>query len=125
VETLDEKTFKAKVFDYEAEKGWKYAGNLPAVVDFYADWCAPCRALAPVMTEIAGEYAGKIHVYKVDTEASPELAGLFGVRSIPSILFIPMDGKPSMATGLLPKQELKKAIKETMNVPEPTVAAAG
>ncbi len=125
METLDDKTFKAKVFDYEAQKGWKYAGNLSAVVDFYGDRCAPCRALAPVMTEIAGAYAGKIHVYKVDTEASPELAGLFGVRSIPTILFIPMEGKPSMATGLVPKQELKKAIEETMNVPELPVGSAG
>ena len=125
METLNEEKFKSKVFDYGSGKEWKYAGSLPAIVDFYADWCAPCRALSPIMAEISGEYEGKIHVYKVDTEASPELAGLFGVRSIPSILFIPMEGKPSMATGLVPKQELKKAIKEIMNVPETPVVLAG
>jgi thioredoxin len=125
METLIESTFREKVFDYGTRKDWKYEGNLPAVVDFYADWCVPCKALSPILAEISTEYKGKIHVYKVDTEASPELAGLFGVRSIPSILFIPMDGKPSMAAGLVPKQELKKAIKEIMNVSEPLVAAEG
>jgi thioredoxin len=122
MDVLNKDSFRTKVFDYEANKEWKYEGDLPAVVDFYADWCAPCRALAPVMEEISKEYHGDLRVYKVDTEASPELAGLFGVRSIPSILFIPMKGKPSMAAGFVPKPDLKKAIKDLLEVPEPVSA---
>jgi thioredoxin 1 len=125
METLNEKTFKKKVFDYENGKDWKYEGELPAVVDFYADWCGPCKALSPILAEISTEYEGRLHIYKVDTEATPELAGLFGVRSIPSILFVPKEGKPSMAAGLVPKNELKRAIREILNVSEPLVAAAG
>jgi thioredoxin len=105
--------FLAKVANYEANpKEWKYLGDKPAIIDFYADWCGPCRMVAPLLEELAGEYDGKIYIYKVDTEAEQELAGIFGIRSIPSILFIPMNGKPQMAQGALPKTELKKAIDE-------------
>ncbi len=121
METLNETTFKSKVFDYETSREWKYEGNLPAIVDFYADWCGPCKALSPILQELAREYQGKLQIYKVNTEASPKLSSLFGVRSIPSILFIPRSGRPTMAAGLIPKAEFKKAIKELLNVSEPAI----
>ena len=116
METLNSKGFKTKVFDFETNKDWKYQGEVPAIVDFYADWCGPCRALSPILEELSKEYGDKIHIYKVDTEASPDVAGLFGIRSIPSLLFIPKDGQPAMAAGLAPKNELKRAIKEILKV---------
>ena len=98
--------FKAEVFDYTKEKEWKFTGSKPAIIDFYADWCGPCKMLSPLLEELAGEFKGKIDVLKVDTEAEQELSSVFGIRSIPSILFIPMDGQPSMQAGLLPKNAL-------------------
>lgn len=106
--------FKAKVFDYEKNAQWKYAGDKPCLIDFYADWCAPCRMVAPVLEELAGEYAGNIHVYKVDTEAEQELAAAFGIRSIPSLLFVPMSGPPQMVQGAMGKADLKRAIDEVL-----------
>lgn len=116
MEVLNSQSFQKKVFNYTAGQDWKYEGDLPAIVDFYADWCGPCRMLSPVLEEISKEYAGKIHVYKVDTEASPELAALFGIRSIPSILFVPNKGEPAMAAGFVAKDGLKRAIKEILQV---------
>jgi len=108
---LTKADFLTKIANYETDpKGWKYLGDKPAIIDFYADWCGPCRMVAPLLEELAEEYAGKIYIYKVDTEAEQELAGIFGIRSIPSILFIPMTGQPQMAQGALPKSELKRAI---------------
>ncbi|MCL1973394.1 MAG: thioredoxin [Bacteroidetes bacterium] len=108
---LNKADFLAKVVNYETSPNeWNYLGDKPAIIDFYADWCAPCRAVAPILEELAEEYSGKIYVYKIDTEKEKELAQLFGIRSIPSLLFIPMNGKPQMAQGALPKSELKKAI---------------
>jgi thioredoxin len=105
--------FLTKVANYEANPNeWKYLGDKPAIIDFYADWCGPCRAIAPSLEELAEEYGGKIYIYRVDTEKEQELAGVFGIRSIPSLLFIPMTGKPQMAQGALPKSDLKKAIDE-------------
>ena len=124
METLNAKTFKEKVFDFETQKDWKYRGDLPAVVDFYADWCGPCKMLSPVLEELSREYQGKIQIYKVNTEASPELASLFGVRGIPSLLFIPKDGQPTMASGFVPKADLKRAFKDILNVSEPLIVAA-
>ena len=110
---LNKADFLAKVVNYETNPNeWKYLGDKPAIIDFYADWCGPCRSVAPVLEELAGEYSDKIYIYKVDTDKEQELAGLFGIRSIPSILFIPMDGQPQMAQGALPKAELKRAIDE-------------
>lgn len=119
MEILNEETFKSKVFNYETEKDWKFNGDTPAIVDFYADWCGPCKRLAPVLEELSKEYQGKVQIFKVDTEASPELAGLFQIRSIPSLLFIPKEGLPTMATGALPKDELKRAIKDVLAVDVP------
>jgi thioredoxin len=118
MEILNQETFKSKVFDYEKNKEWTFAGDLPVIVDFYADWCGPCRALSPILQEISDEYAGRIHVYKVNTEATPELAGMFGVRGIPALLFIPKSGEPAMSAGLMPKDGLKKAIHELLGVAE-------
>ena len=92
MEVLGIETFKEKVFDFSQNTEWKFNGSRPAIIDFYADWCGPCRALAPILENVATKYSGKVDIYKVDTEASPELAALFGVRGIPALLFIPMDG---------------------------------
>lgn len=108
--------FKQKVFDFEVNQEWKYAGDLPAIVDFYADWCGPCKMVSPILDALSQEYAGKIHVYKINTDEEAELAGAFGIRSIPSLLFIPKDGEPSMSMGALPKPQIVKAIKEVLKV---------
>lgn len=113
-EQLTKETFFKKVFNYEQNKDWKYEGELPAIIDFYADWCGPCKMVAPILEEISEEYAGKINVYKIDTEAEQELAGAFGIRSIPSLLFVPKEGQPQMAQGALPKDSLKEAIENVL-----------
>lgn len=109
-------TFKDKIFDYENEKAWKYRGELPAIVDFYADWCGPCKMVAPVLERLAKKYDGKLSIYKVDTEAEQELAGMFGVQSIPTLLFIPKDGEPRVAMGALPEKEFERIIGEVLSV---------
>lgn len=109
-------TFKSKVFDFEKNTDWKFEGDKPAVIDFYADWCGPCKMVAPILEELSKEYAGKIDIYKVDTEAEQELVGIFGIRSIPSILFIPMNDKPQMAAGALPKDTFKQAFADVLKV---------
>jgi thioredoxin 1 len=116
VEHLTMETFKSKVFDFEKNKDWKFEGDKPAVIDFYADWCGPCKMVAPILEELSKEYDGKLNIYKVDTEAEQELAGLFGIRSIPSILFVPMDEKPQMAAGALPKDTFKQAFADVLKV---------
>ena len=114
MEHLTKDTFLKKVFNYEVNREWKYEGDLPCIIDFYADWCGPCKMVAPILEELAEEYSGKIHIYKVDTEDQQELAAAFGIRSIPSMLFCPMDEQPQMAQGALPKATLKKAIEEVL-----------
>lgn len=116
MEHLTKQTFLDKVFDYEQNKDWKFEGTSPCLIDFYADWCGPCKMVAPILEELSKEYDGKINIYKVDTEAEQELAGAFGIRSIPSMLFIPMIGQPQMVQGALPKSELKKAIDDILLV---------
>lgn len=112
---LTKEEFIKKVMDYRTNPSeWKYIGDKPAIIDFYASWCGPCRMLAPIMDELAKEYAGQIYVYKVNTETETELAQLFGIRSIPSILFIPMEGQPTMTQGALPKAELKRIIEDVL-----------
>jgi thioredoxin len=115
-EHLTKETFKDKVFDFENNSEWKYEGDLPAIIDFYADWCGPCKMVEPVLEELAEEYDGKMHIYKIDTDAEQELAAAFGIQSIPSMLFIPMEEKPQMAMGALPKDTIKKAMKDVLNV---------
>jgi thioredoxin len=116
MENLNKDTFKEKVFDYENNEQWEYKGDKPAIIDFYADWCAPCKMLTPVLEDLSKSYEGKVKIYKVDTEKEPELSGMFGIRSIPSILFIPVDDKPQMANGALPKETLEKLIKDVLKV---------
>lgn len=115
-ELLTMETFKQKVFDFEANKEWKYEGQLPAIVDFYADWCRPCRMVAPIMEELAKEYEGKIVIYKVDTQSEQQLSAMLGIQSLPSILFIPAEGQPQMAVGALPKETFKEHIKTILKV---------
>lgn len=116
VEHLTSKTFKDKVFNYETNKDWKFEGQKPALIDFYADWCAPCKMVAPILEELASEYEGKVDIYKVDTEQEREIAGMFGIQSIPSLLFIPTDGQPQMAMGALPKDSFEKAFKDVLKI---------
>jgi thioredoxin len=116
LEHLTLETFKQKVFDFEKNTEWKFEGTRPAVVDFYADWCGPCKMVAPVLEDLAVDYEGKIDIFKVDTEAERELASMFAIQSIPSILFIPMEGQPSMAKGAMPKESFKQAFSEVLKV---------
>jgi thioredoxin len=113
---LTDAAFKQKVFNYELNKQWKYEGNVPAIVDFYANWCGPCRQLAPVMEQIAKEYNGRIIIYKVDTDVEKLLSQNLGIQSLPTLLFIPVKGKPQVAMGALPKESLVKAIQEILLV---------
>jgi thioredoxin len=106
--------FKDKVFNYETEQDWKYQGQLPAIIDFYADWCGPCRMVAPILEELSEEYKDKIVIYKVNTDAEQELSAVFGIRSIPTLLFIDSQGEPMMQPGALPKHILRKVIEEKM-----------
>ena len=114
MEHLTKQTFFEKVFNWEKNQDWKFEGELPCIIDFYADWCQPCKIVAPILEELAEEYKGKINIYKVDTEAEVELAGAFGIRSIPSMLFCPKDGQPQMAVGALPKETLIQAINDVL-----------
>jgi thioredoxin len=116
LEHLTKETFKEKVFNFEQNKEWKFEGDIPCMIDFYADWCQPCKIVAPVLEELAGEYKGKINIFKVNTEQEQELAALFGIKSIPSLLFVPKDEQPQMAMGALPKDSFEKAIKEVLKV---------
>lgn len=115
-EKINTEQFKEKVFNYEAHTEWKYEGDLPAIVDFYADWCGPCKMVSPVLDQLAKEYEGKIQVYKVNTDEEQELSAVFGIQSIPTILFIPKEGQPQAAMGALPKTALEKAINDVLGV---------
>jgi len=106
--------FKSDIFDYTTEKEWNYKGQRPAIIDFYADWCGPCKMVAPIMEELSNEYAGKVDIYKVDTEVEQELSAVFGIRSIPSILFIPVTGTPMMQPGALPKNVFQEVIEKEL-----------
>lgn len=116
---LTKADFLQKVADYENNPTeWKYLGDKPAIIDFYASWCGPCKTIAPILEELAEEYDGKITIYKVNTEQEEELAAVFGIRSIPTLLFVPMDGAPQMAQGALPKSAFKEAIEAVLLHPE-------
>lgn len=114
---LTKAEFLAKVANYEANpKEWKYLGDKPAIVDFYASWCGPCKRIAPILEELAAEYGDEIYIYKIDTEVEQDLAAAFGIRSIPSLLFIPMKGDPKMMQGAMTKSGFKEVIdKELLN----------
>ena len=108
---LTKEDFLKKVANFEADsKEWKYLGDKPALIDFYASWCGPCKTIAPILEELAAEYGDSIVIYKINTEKEPELAAAFGIRSIPSLLFVPMSDKPQMSQGAMGKADLKKAI---------------
>lgn len=108
---IDKAQFLEKIYNYEKNpQTWKYKGDKPAIVDFFATWCGPCKALGPVLEELAEEYEGKIYIYKVDVDQEPELSGAFGIRSVPTLLFIPANGEPSMSPGAPSKAQLKQII---------------
>jgi thioredoxin len=108
---LTKATFLEKVFNYEKNpEVWKYNGDKPAILDFYATWCGPCRITSPILADLATEYGDEIYVYKIDVDKEPELASVFGVQSIPMFLFIPMNEQPQMAIGALPRESFKEAI---------------
>jgi thioredoxin len=111
---LTTEKFKTDIFDYTSEKEWKYKGSVPAIIDFYADWCGPCKMVAPILEELALEYKDELIIYKVDTEVEQELSSIFRIMSIPSILFIPKEGQPMMQKGALPKHILKQIIDEEL-----------
>ncbi len=116
VEHLNAQTFKEKVFNYEKNKKWKYEGNMPAIVDFYADWCGPCRYVSPFLDELAKEYAGKIKIYKVNTDDNSVVKRAFKIRGIPAFLFITADGKMKKRVGAMPKWEFEREINRYMKV---------
>jgi thioredoxin len=116
IEHLSTASFKQKVFNYDVNKAWKFAGEKPCIIDFYADWCGPCRLLSPTVEKVANEYKGKIDVYKVNVDEQPELANTFGISGIPAVLFCPKSDKPQMTTGVISKADFDKAIKEVLKV---------
>ena len=112
---LTKAEFLKKVCNYEANPNeWKYEGTVPCIIDFYATWCGPCKMISPVLAELAKEYDGKIVVYKVDVDEEQDLAAAFGVQSIPTLLWIPMKGKPTVTRGAMMKSDLKKMIDQTL-----------
>lgn len=114
---LTKAEFLAKVADYETNKTeFKYLGDKPCIIDFYADWCGPCKTIAPILEDLAQEYSGKIIIYKVNTDKEQDLSQAFGIRSIPTLLFVPVTGQPQMVQGALPKAELKRLIGEVLLV---------
>jgi thioredoxin 1 len=114
MEHLTKETFKQKVFNYEINKEWKFEGTKPCIIDFYADWCGPCKMVAPVLEDLSGEYMGQVDMYKVDTEDQRELASVFGIQSIPSLLFVPKVGQPQMAMGALPRESFVQIINDVL-----------
>jgi len=112
---LTAEQFRSDIFDYTASKEWSYKDSVPAIIDFYADWCGPCKAVAPILEELSAEYEGKVKIYKVNTEIEQELSAIFQIRSIPSMLFIPLgDKQPMMQAGALPKTALKEIIEKEL-----------
>jgi thioredoxin len=113
---LNEADFKKLIYDYDKNKQWKYEGSKPAIIDFYADWCAPCRQLSPEVEKLAKEYSGKIVVYKVDTDKEQKLSQKIGITALPTLLFIPVNGKPQVTMGVLPRASLEKAVNDILLV---------
>lgn len=112
---LSKTEFLKKVADYESNpKAWNYLGDKPAIIDFYADWCGPCKVVAPLLDQLSKEYAGQIYVYKINVDKEPDLAGAFGIQSIPTIWFVPMKGDPKIVQGALPKEQLEEYVKSVL-----------
>ncbi len=120
LEHLTKETFRTKVFNFEQNKEWKFEGSRPCLIDFYADWCGPCKMVAPILEDLSKEYKDKVDIYKVNTEEERELASMFGIQSIPSLLFVPLNGQPQMAMGALPKDAFAKAFKDVFKVEKNT-----
>jgi thioredoxin 1 len=117
MENLTQETFKEKIMDYETHKeGWVFNGDKPAIIDFYADWCMPCKTLTPILEDLEKFYDGKIDLYKIDTEEQNELASMFGIRNIPSVLFIPKEGEPQMTVGVLSKNKFVEVIEDIFEI---------
>ncbi len=116
VETLTKDIFLEKIFNYEESTEFKYTGKLPLIIDFYADWCSPCKMLAPILEQLSEEYKGKIVIYKVNTELEQELSSVFGIMSLPTLLFCPINEDPQIATGVLPKVKLEQIISNVLKV---------
>ncbi len=116
MEHLTKQSFFDKVFNFEQNKEWKFEGDKPCIIDFYADWCQPCKMVAPILEELSDEYKDKVDIYKVNTEEEQELSAAFGIRSIPSMLFCPSDEQPQMAVGALPKASIEQAIKDVLKI---------
>lgn len=119
MEQLTKETFIEKIFDYENNNEWAFKGTKPCIIDFYADWCGPCKMVSPILEELDKEFQGQIDFYKVDTDAEQELAVVFGIRSIPSILFCPVGENPRIAVGAMPKESFEQAISDLFNMTKP------
>jgi thioredoxin len=119
MEHLTKQSFIEKVFDFENKQEWDFAGERPCIIDFYADWCGPCKMVGPIMEELSKDYQGLVDIYKINTEDEQELASAFGIRSIPSVLFCPKGAQPRMAVGAMPKESYMKAIEEVLGVKLP------
>lgn len=117
MEILNVETFKEKIYNFEESPEWKYKGTKPAIIDFYADWCGPCHMLSPILEDVANQYAGRVEIYKINTEASPELSHLFGIKGIPALLFAPVGHEePALTSGVMPKESFETAIKELFGI---------
>lgn len=114
MEHLTLETFKEKIMDFETNKDWKFEGELPAIVKYSTSWCGPCKALTPILENLSKEYNGKINIYEVDVEEESEIGSIFNIRSVPAILFIPMNGEPKMSIGSMSKENLKNAIEDVL-----------
>ncbi len=121
MEQLTKESFIEKVFDYENNSEWSFKGTKPCIIDFYADWCGPCKMVSPILEELDKEFQGQIDFYKVDTDSEQELAIVFGIRSIPSILFCPVNENPRIAVGAMPKESFEQAIGDLFNVKKPLI----
>jgi thioredoxin 1 len=114
MEHLNKESFKQKVYNFDLNQQWKFEGNIPCVIDFYADWCMPCALFEPLLEEISKEYSGKINVYKVDTDEEEELVAVFGIRSIPTLYFCPMEGNPRVNSGALGRASMTEYIEDLL-----------
>jgi len=119
MEYLTKSSFIEKIFDYENNKEWSYKSSKPCIIDFYADWCGPCKMVSPIMEQLASDYNGLVDIYKIDTDKEMELSSIFGIRSIPSVLFVPVSDKPQMSVGAMPKEGYESAISQIFGIEKP------